>query len=73
MVYSSLLKKAVAIVYQSTTLYGDTLLQIVLFVVMAVRTYTSRDWHMTAESLKPHIINTQQLRPPSLMSSAYDS
>jgi hypothetical protein len=28
---------------------------------------------MTAESLKPHIINTQQLRSPSLMSSAYDS
>lgn len=33
----------------------------------------SHPQHMTAESLKPHIINTQQLRSPSLMSSAYDS
>jgi len=43
MAYSSLLKKAVAVIYQSTTLYSVILHQTVLFVVMAVRTYTSRD------------------------------
>jgi len=43
MAYSSLLKKAVAMVYQSTTLYSITSHQTVLYVVMAVRTYASRD------------------------------
>ena len=68
-----LLKKAVTMVYQSTTLYSVTLHQTVLFVVMAVRTYTSRDWRMTVDSLKPHIIIIQQPWCPSLMSSAYNS